>query len=210
MNNKDYIIRNEIQSDYHEVENLVREAFWNVYRPGCNEHFLLHILRNDPTYIKELDFVMIKDNKIIGQNVFAKAQLKTDENRVIEVLTMGPICIHPTYKRKGYGKQLLDYSLTKAKQLGYKAVFIEGNIDFYKHSGFTYAKNFNIAYNDLPKDSDTSFFLVNELEKGFLNNVKGTYMTPSVYNIKEEDVEEFDKNFIRKVKLKLPGQIFNI
>ena len=210
MNSKDYIIRNEIQSDYHEVENLVREAFWNVYRPGCNEHFLLHILRNDPTYIKELDFVMIKDNKIIGQNVFAKAQLKTDEKRVIEVLTMGPICIHPTYKRKGYGKQLLDYSLTKAKQLGYKAVFIEGNIDFYKHSGFTYDKNFNIAYNDLPKDSDTSFFLVNELEKGFLNNIKGTYITPSVYNIKEEDVEEFDKNFIRKVKLKLPGQIFNI
>ena len=108
------IIRLERENEYHEVENLVRESFWNVYRPGCLEHYVLHQLRNDPAFVPELDFVMTLDGQLIGQNMFMKAVIATDDGRSIPIMTMGPICIAPELKRKGYGKILLDYSLEKA------------------------------------------------------------------------------------------------
>ena len=111
MNTNDYIIRLERTEDYREVENLVRESFWNVYRPGCSEHYVLHVLRDDPAFIKELDFVMEQDDRLIGQNMFMRTVIKADDGRVIPVLTMGPIGILPELKRKGYGKALLAYSL---------------------------------------------------------------------------------------------------
>ena len=108
MNKNDYIIRLENNNEHREVENLVRESFWNVYRPGCMEHYVLHQLRNDPAFIPELDFVMEKDGKLIGQNMFMRAFITADDGRDIPIMTMGPICISPEFKRKGYGKKLLD------------------------------------------------------------------------------------------------------
>ena len=107
----------ERENEYHEVENLVRESFWNVYRPGCLEHYVLHQLRNDPAFVPELDFVMTLDGQLIGQNMFMKAVIAADDGRSIPIMTMGPICIAPELKRKGYGKILLDYSLEKQKSL---------------------------------------------------------------------------------------------
>ena len=130
------IIRLERENEYREVENLVRESFWNVYRPGCLEHYVLHQLRNDPAFVPELDFVMTLDGQLIGQNMFMKTVIAADDGRSIPIMTMGPICIAPELKRKGYGKILLDYSLEKAKELGCGAVCFEGNIDFYGKSGF--------------------------------------------------------------------------
>lgn len=206
--NNDYLIRLENPNDYDEVENVVRESFFNIYRPGCYEHYLLHILRNDKSFVKELDFVILKDGKIIGQNVFVKTVIVTDDNKNIEVLTMGPICILPSYQRQGYGKILLDYSLEKATEYGFGAVLFEGNIMFYGKSGFDYAKKFNIRYNDLDINENTDFFLCKELKTGFLKNVKGKYITPVIYYVDKNDVEEFDKKFPEKKKLKLPGQMF--
>ncbi|MCI5829153.1 MAG: N-acetyltransferase [Spirochaetia bacterium] len=208
MNKNDVTIRLEKQSEYKEVENLVRESFWNVYRPGCSEHYVLHTLRNNPAFVKELDFVMEKDGQLIGQNVFVKTVIKTDAGKDIEVLTMDPICITPELKRKGYGKILLDYSLEKAVGLGYGAVLFEGNIGFYGKSGFDYASKFGIKYHDLPEDADSSFFLCRELKPGFLNGITGVYQTPQGYYVSDAEVEEFDKQFPAKEKLKLPGQIF--
>lgn len=107
---KDYIIRPEERKDRREVENLIRESFWNVYRPGCSEHYVIHVLRDDPAFVKELDFVMEQDGRLIGQNMFMKTVIEADDGRVIPVLTMGPICITPELKRQGYGKALLDYT----------------------------------------------------------------------------------------------------
>ncbi|MBQ8692247.1 MAG: N-acetyltransferase [Synergistaceae bacterium] len=204
----DYIIRLENKSEQREVENLIREAFWNVYRPGCSEHYVIHVLRNDPAFIKELDFIMEKDGKLIGQNMFMKAVINTDDGRVIPVLAMGPICIAPVLQRSGYGKKLLDYSLDKAAAMGFGAVLFEGNINFYGKSGFDYARKFGIRYHDLPDGADDSFFLCKELIAGYLNGVTGVYHTPQGYYVADGDVEEFDKNFPPKEKLRLPGQIF--
>jgi len=111
------IIRNETPSDYRQVENLIRESFWNVYRPGCLEHFVIHELRNDPAFVKELDFVMEQNGRIIGQNMFMHATIAADDGRTIPIMTMGPICIANDLKRQGYGKKLLDYSLVQQRSL---------------------------------------------------------------------------------------------
>lgn len=207
MNN--YIIRNETKEDRREVENLIRESFWNVYRPGCTEHFVIHVLRDDPAFVKELDLVMEQDGRLIGQNIFMKTVINADDGRNIDVLTMGPICITPELKRKGYGKILLDYSIEKAAEMGFGAVLFEGNIDFYGKSGFDYASRFGIRYHDLPEDADASFFLCKELIPGYLDGITGVYQTPAGYYVDDADVEKFDRDFPPKEKLKLPGQIFD-
>ena len=208
MNKNDCIIRQEKKEDRKTVENLIRESFWNVYRPGCSEHFVLHVLRDDPAFIRELDFIMEKDGVVIGQNMFMKTVIEADDGSVVDVLTMGPICITPELKRKGYGKMLLDYSIARAAELGYGAVLFEGNIDFYGKSGFDYASRFGIRYHDLPEGADASFFLCKELIPGYLDGITGVYQTPPGYYVDDADVEDFDKGFPPKVKLKLPGQIF--
>ncbi len=208
MNKNDYTIRLEKKEDEAEVENLIREAFWNVYRPGCSEHYVMHMLRHDPAFITELDFVMEKDGRLIGQNMFMHTVIDADDGRTVPVLTMGPICIIPELKRKGYGKKLLDYSLERAAAMGFRAVLFEGNIAFYGKSGFDYAGNFGIRYHDLPEGADDSFFLCRELIPGALRGITGVYRTPQGYYVEDKDIEEFDKAFPEKEKLRLPGQIF--
>ena len=204
----DCIIRLETSKDHTEVEHLVRESFWNVYRPGCLEHYVLHCLRDDPAFVPELDLVMEKDGIIIGQNIFMRASIAADDGRSIPILTMGPICIAPELKRQGYGKVLLDYSLEQAAKLGMGAVCFEGNIDFYGKSGFTHASRFGIRYHGLPEGEDASFFLCKELIPGYLDGITGEYATPSGYFVDEGEAEEFDNRFPPKEKLKLPGQLW--
>lgn len=208
MNKNDYNIRPERKEEYREVENLVRESFWNVYRPGCLEHFVLHELRNDEAFVKELDFVMEKDGRLIGQNIFVRAEITADDGRSIPIMAMGPICITPELRGQFYGKALLDHSLEKAAELGCGAVCFEGDIGFYGQSGFQFASEYGIRYHGLPEGEDASFFLCKELISGYLDGVTGEYATPSGYFVDEKAAEEFDKNFPPKKKMKLEGQIF--
>ena len=161
-----------------------------------------------PGFVRDLDFVLEKDGQIIGQNMFMRASIKADDGREIPIMTMGPICITPELKGQGYGKLLLDYSLTKAAELGCGAVCFEGNIAFYGKSGFTFAREYGIRYHGLPEGTDDSFFLCKELIPGFLDGITGEYATPSGYFVDEAEAEEFDKQFPHKEKLKLPGQLF--
>ena len=208
MNKNDHIIRLEKIDERREVETLVRESFWNVYRPGCLEHYVLNQLRNDPAFVPELNFVMEKDGRIIGQNVFMRASIKADDGRDIPIMTMGPICIANEYKRQGYGKTLLDYSLEKAAELGCGALCFEGDINFYGKSGFAFASKFGIRYHGLPEGADASFFLCRELIPGYLEGITGEYSTPEGYFVDEREAEKFDMEFPPKEKLKLPTQIF--
>ena len=204
-----YTIRLERKEDHRNVENLVRESFWNVYRPGCLEHYVLHTLRTHEDFVPQLDFVLEKDGEIIGQNVFVRGKIRTDDGKNVPVLAMGPICIKRELQRQGYGKILLDYCLDKATALGYGAVCFEGNIDFYGKSGFGFARNFGLRYHGLPAGADDSFFLCKELRPGYLSGVTGEYAPPQGYLVSEQEAEAFDKNFSPKQKLKLPGQLFN-
>ena len=191
MSEKKITIRLERKDDYRDVENLTRESFWNVYRPGCMEHYVLHCYRNDPAFVPELDFVMELDGELIGQ-----------------VITFGPIGIAPAYKRQGYGKQLLDYSMEKAREMGAGALAITGNILFYGKSGFVPAKTRGVRYAD---DPEADYFLIRELTPGFLDGISGTYKDPEGYFVCEKDPEDFERfeaTFPKKEKRKLPGQLF--
>lgn len=202
------IIRHETKDDYRNVENLTRESFWNVYRPGCTEHYVLHCYRNDPAFVPELDFIMELDGKLIGQIIFVRSEIDCDDGRKLPIMTFGPIGIAPEYKRRGYGKRLLDYSMEKAHKMGAGALAITGNILFYGKSGFVPAKTKNIRYAD---DPDADYFLIKELIPGFLNGVSGSYKDPEGYFVCEKDPEAFERfeaTFPKKEKQKLPGQIF--
>lgn len=210
MKENNIIFRLERKEDYAEVENLVRESFWNVYRPGCMEHFVLKEMRSHKDFVPELDFVMEKDGRIIGQNVFVRTFIAADDGRQIPIMTMGPICIAPELKRQGYGKMLLDYSLEQAAKQGCGALCFEGNILFYGKSGFTYASEFGIRYHGLPEGEDASFFLCRELIPGYLDGVMGVYSTPEPYFVCQQNPEAFEAyeaGFPPKEKLVLPGQL---
>lgn len=202
---KNYIIRNETPADYREVENLTREAFWNVYRPGCLEHYVLHEFRNRGDFVPELDLVMEVDRELAGHVMYARSAIRTDDGRTVPIMTFGPISIAPRLKRRGYGTILLRRSMELARETGAGALAITGNIGFYGKSGFVVAKTKDVRYED---DPEADYFLIAELEPGFLDGISGTYKDPEGYFVDEGEAEAFDAGFPPKEKLKLPGQLF--
>lgn len=208
MSEKNIIIRLETEADYRKTENLTRESFWNVYRPGCMEHYVLHCYRNDPAFVPELDFVMELDGELIGQVIYVRSEIECDDGRKVPIMTFGPIGIAPAYKRQGYGKRLLDDSMEKAKEMGVGALAITGNILFYGKSGFVPAKTKGVRY---AEDPDADYFLIKELTPDFLRGISGSYRDPEGYSVCEKDPEgfaRFEATFPPKQKLKLPGQLF--
>ena len=207
MNKENIVIRLETEADYRNTESLVREAFWNVYRPGCLEHYVLHCCRGDSAFVPELDFVMELDGKLIGQIIYVRSEIVCDDGRRIPIMTFGPISIAPEYKRQGFGKLLLDYSMGKAREMGAGALAVTGNILFYGKSGFVPAKTKGVRYAD---DPDADYFLIKELIPGFLRGISGTYKDPEGYFVCDKDLvgfERFEAEFPPKQKLKLPGQL---
>ena len=206
-------IRQEHPQDFREVENLTREAFWNVYRPGCTEHFVLNQYRNSPDFIPELDLVMEEDGKMIGHVMFSKAELMLDDGSRVPSWTFGPISIHPDYKRKGYGLQLLRFALEKARKMGIGFLCMEGNIEFYRHAGFGLASRLGIHYHTEPKNAEVPYFLAQELEPGWLQKHgidEATYCPPVGYFVADEHPEAFDAyeaTFPAKEKAFQEGQL---
>ena len=189
MIEKNITIRLETKEDYRNVENLTREAFWNIYRPGCMEHYVLHCLRKDPAFVPELDFIMELDGELIGQIIYMRSAIECDNGQKVPIMTFGPIGIAPKYKRQGYGKRLLDYSMEKAREMGAGALAITGNILFYGKSGFVPAKTKGVRYAD---DPEADYFLIKELIPSFLDGIFGTYKDPDGYFACEKDPEGFE------------------
>ena len=206
-------IRLEKPEDYRAVEDLTREAFWNVYRPGCTEHYVLHCYRDNPDFIPDLDFVMEENGRLIGHVMFSRAELVLNDGSRKPSWTFGPISIHPDYKRKGYGLKLLRHALGKARENGVGFLCMEGNIGFYKHAGFDLASKFGIHYHDMPQDEEVPFFLAQELIPGWLksNGIdEAFYCPPKGYFVANENPEAFNNyeaTFPHKEKLRLPGQL---
>ena len=208
-------IRLEKPEDYREVENLTREAFWNVYRPGCLEHYVLNQYRNNPDFIPELDYVMELDGHIMGHVMFSRAELVLDNGEHVPSWTFGPISIHPDYKRKGYGLRLLNYALERARAMGVGFLCMEGNIDFYRHAGFDLASKYGIHYHDEPQESEVPDFRAQELIPNWIRDhgiAEATYPPPKGYFVADlhpEEFEAYESTFPKKEKLRLPGQLGN-
>lgn len=205
MKTTDYIIHSEKPSDYADVENLTREAFWNVYVPGCSEHYFVHVMRDHEDFIPELDFVIEFNGRIIGNVMYTKSKLVDEKGEVKPILSFGPISIHPEFQRKGFGKALLKHSFSKALELGFDTVVIFGNPGNYISSGFKSCKKYNICL-------DGGFFptpmLVKELKENVLDGRRWYFHESPAGEVCGDTaaVERFDAQFPHKEKLWKPSQ----
>ncbi|OQB20546.1 MAG: Acetyltransferase (GNAT) family protein [Firmicutes bacterium ADurb.Bin182] len=196
-------IRNEEQKDYKRVEDITRKAFWNLYVPGCNEHYLVHIMRSHKDFLPELDLVIEVDDRIIGNIMYTKARLIDEFGEEKDILTFGPLCILPGHQRKGYGKKLLEYSFERAAALGYDVIVIFGNPDNYVGRGFKSCKKFNVC---LENGTYPAAMMVKELKPGVLDGRKWIYRQSPVYEIDEKEAERFDEGLESMVKEYRPSQ----
>lgn len=197
MINMDITIRPEIAKDYFETEAITREAFWDVYHPGCLEHLVLHKLRDVPAFVRELDFVADGGARIVGNVVCSKAKVTNTAKQEYEVLCMGPLAVLPEYQGKGIGSLLIKTVVSKAQELGYKGIVIYGNPDYYHRFGFVNAEKFGIK---TTSGENFDYFMALELSKGSLQGINGNFYEDEAFNVADEELEVFDKAFPYKEK----------
>jgi predicted N-acetyltransferase YhbS len=198
------LLRLEEEKDYNSVENLTREAFWNIYKPGCDEHLLVHNIRKKKEFIKALDYVVIFNDKIIGNIVYAKAKI-IDISKEYDVLTFGPVSVLPMYQKNGVGKKLIEHTITKSKEMGLNAIIIYGNPKYYERFGFKNSKEYKIT--DMEGNYNDALMAL-ELYPKSLENINGKFFEGEAYKIDKKELEMFEKNFPYKEKLVLDTQIF--
>ena len=196
-------IRNERETDYKIVEDITRKAFYNVYVPGCMEHYLVHIMRGHEDFIPELDFVIELDGQIVGNIMYTKAKLTDEGGTEKEIVTFGPVSILPKYQRKGYGKMLIEHSLKRAAELGYEAVVIMGSPANYVGSGFQCCRKYNVC---VEKGKYPAAMLVKELKPGALDGRLWFYSDSPVMNVDEREAQAFDDGLEKMEKRWMPSQ----
>ena len=191
------IIRKTGKSEFDQTEHLTREAFWNMYKPGCDEHLVLHQIRESSSYIEELDHVAIYEGEIIGHVISSKAKVIDKKGREHEVLCVGPFSVSPSFQNKGIGIKLLNYSISEARRMGFKGMILFGNPGYYHRFGFINAKEYQITTKDLQNFEP---FMALELRENGLADVKGRFFEDEAFEIKEEQLIEFEKKFPAKEK----------
>ena len=196
-------IRNEEERDYQKVEEITRKAFWNLYVPGCVEHYLVHVMRTHKDFVGELDFVIEVDGRLIGNIMYTKARLVDEAGEEKDILTFGPVCILPEYQRKGYGKKLIEHSFEKAAALGYDVIVIFGNPNNYVGCGFKSCKKYNVG---IENGTYPAAMMVKELKQDALDGRKWVYRQSPVYEIDEKEVQRYDDGLEKMEKKYQPSQ----
>mgnify|MGYP002511944658 CR=1 FL=1 len=196
-------IRNETQADRQTVEDITRRAFYNLYLPGCGEHYLVHVMRDHPDFIPELDFVAELDGQVIGNVMYTRATLTDEAGAVKDVLTFGPVSIAPEHQRKGHGKQLLEYSFRRAVELGWDVIVIFGSPVNYVGRGFKSCKKFNVC---LEGGKFPSAMMVKELKEGALDGRRWVYRDSPVMAIDEKEAQRYDDTLEPMERKYLPSQ----
>ena len=199
------VIRKINKSDYDAVEVLTREAFWNVYRPGCGEHLVVHNIHKENKSIEELELVAEYDNKIVGHIVYTNGYV--DGSDKYGFISFGPISVMPEFQNKGIGSKLIRISLQKASRLGYEAVFITGDNDYYSKFGFEAAYKYGVHMEGVPLEDEAPFFMVKSLKDDALKEGIGYYVFDECYNIDNKELREFDRKFPFKKKEVREGQL---
>ena len=196
-------IRKEAQADYRQVEEIIRTAFWNLYVPGCTEHYLAHTLRSHEDFIPQLDLVIELDGQVIGNILYTRTKLIEKSGLKKDILTFGPVCILPEYQRKGYGKRLMEYSFERAASLGYEAIVIFGDPNNYVSRGFQSCKKLGVS---LENGSYPAAMMIKELCSGALEGKKWVYYESPAFQMDMQAAERFDEGFEKWAKKQLPCQ----
>jgi len=190
-------IRLEEENDFKIVEHMTREAFWDLYKPGCDEHLIVHKIRKVPAFVKELDFIAYEKDRIVGNIIYSRAKVVNEENKDFEVLCMGPFAVLPSDQKKGIGSLLLKHSIEEARQLGYKAIIIFGNPDYYQRFGFRNAEKYKIQTS---WGENLDAFMALELYDGSLMGISGKFYEDEVFKTENEELEDFEREFPYKEK----------
>lgn len=198
------LIQQTTDKDFSKTENLTREAFWNIYKPGCDEHLVLHNVRNSTSYIRELDLVAMFDNEIIGHIICTKAKITDSEQYEHEILCVGPLSVFPEFQNKGIGSALLNESIKVAKELDYKCMILFGNPDYYHRFGFRNAQEYGITTKE---GLNFEPFMALELQSNGLHNVKGKFIEDDAFVTQPNELIEFEKLFPYKEKLVTDTQL---
>jgi predicted N-acetyltransferase YhbS len=202
----DILIRPEDEKDFKNVEYMIREAFWDLYKPGCDEHLIAHNMRKSPDFVKELDYVACDGDVIAGNIIYSRAKVINGDNDEFEVLCMGPLAVLPSYQKKGIGSLLMNCSIEKARQLGYKAIFLFGNPEYYKRFGFRNTGEYNIQTSS---GENFDAFMALELYNGSLKQVSGKFFASGSFEVTEEELDNFEKEFPHKTKHVTDTQLFH-
>jgi predicted N-acetyltransferase YhbS len=190
-------IRNTVRQEYYQTENLTREAFWNLYRSGCDEHLVLHQIRERSCYIEKLDKIAIYKEEIVGHIISSIAKVIDKQNKEHKVLCVGPVSVAPSFQNQGIGAQLMNSSISEAQKMGFKAMILFGNPDYYHRFGFVNAKEFDITTKD---SQNLEPFMAFELQKNGLKDVEGRFFEDDAFTIQEEQLTEYEKRFPHKEK----------
>ncbi|SHI27830.1 GNAT family N-acetyltransferase [Desulfosporosinus lacus] len=196
-------IRKEEETDYERVEEITRKSFWNLYIPGCIEHYLVHVMRSRKDFLPELDLVIEVDNQIIGNSMYTKTKLIDESGEEKDILTFGPVCILPEYQRKGYGKKLMEYSFEQAAAFDYDVIVIFGNPNNYVSRGFKSCKKYNVCLED---GTYPAAMMVKELKPDVLDGKKWVYYQSPVFEIDEQEAGRFDEGLESLEKKYQPSQ----
>lgn len=188
-------IRPEEPNDYFEVEKLTKEAFFDVYQPGCDEHFIVNKLRNSKYYIKDLDYVITENNKIVASIFYSTSSITTNDNKVLDALSFGPISVRKSHQKQGYGKLIINYTLQKAKEMGYSFVLISGNPNYYHRFGFESASKYDIYLEGMNQAEEADFFMIKVFDKEVVKQYKGVLKFAPCYIVDKEEFEKFDEEF---------------
>jgi len=198
------LVQRTTEKDFFQTENNTREAFWNLYKPGCDEHLILHNIRKSKSYVSELDLVAIFENEIIGHIISTKAKVIDSLNYEHEILCVGPLSVLPGFQKKGTGSKLMNNSIIAAKELGFSGMILFGNPDYYHRFGFRNAKEYDISTKDCQNFEP---FMVLELKNNGLADVKGRFFEDDAFGTHPEDLIEFEKKFPYKEKLVTETQL---
>jgi len=197
------IIRNERKEDIHIVENMIRDAFWNVHEPGATEHYLAHQMRSHKDFVNELNMVAEIDGKIVGSIMYTVGELVSEEGIMKKCLSFGPIAVHPDYQRRGVGKALIEKTFELAKELGYESVIIFGHPSNYVARGFVSCIKMNVCVGD---GYFPTALLVKSLVDNAFDGKRWSFKESAACEFEISDAEEYDKLFPYKEKKKLPCQ----
>jgi putative acetyltransferase len=203
MSNVNIIIRSEKENDYRTVEELIREAFWNLYIPGCNEHYILYKLRKSSDFIPELDFVAEKEGQIVGQIVYSRGNIKYIQGVEKEVISFGPVSVLPVFQKQGIGSSLIIHTINLARDMGFPAICIYGDPRYYSRFGFRCAEKYEIKTAD---DKFAIALLVLELKQGVLNNIPGRFIESSAFEVDENEFAQYDADFPFKERIETDSQ----
>lgn len=201
------IIRKTHAHDHQITVNLTREAFWNLYKPGCDEHLALKQLRESEAFIPALDLVAEYDSDIIGHIISTKAKVIDSQNIEHEILVLGPVSVWPEQQKSGIGTLLINETIKIAQEAGFAGIILYGNPDYYHRFGFVNAEIYGICTRD---GANFEPFMALQLSENSLADIKGRFFESDAFFTKENELEEFEKRFPFKEKLVTDTQMKDI